>query len=139
MPYGITQLSTPAVPGNSSALSVNWRGWKPFRVAVTTSSSVATGDFTIQYALADLNSSAIQTSSGSLPGPSWLNLTAAEFGISSAVTSSAGYQGLHFTSSTIFPDGVGWRTDAPVAGVRINSTALSSNTLTMALLQGEGF
>jgi hypothetical protein len=141
MPYATTSLSTSAVPGNSGALSVNWRGGKPFTANVTTASSSGVGDFTLQFCLADLTSSGIPTSSAvGLPGPSWQNLTAANFGISSAVVSSAGYGSLHFQSSTVNPlAGITWVSNAPIAGIRLNSTALSSTVLTLTLLQGEGF
>jgi hypothetical protein len=141
MAFGVTTLSTAAVPGNSSPLSVNWRGGKPFRVTVNTASSSGIGDFTIQWSAQDLTSSGIPTSSAiGLPGPTWLNLTAADFGISSAVVSSAGYASLHFQSSTVDPAaGITWNSNSPIAAIRINSTALSSTTLTLTLNQGEGW
>src|SRR5262249_39001213 len=102
MPFATTSLSTSAVPGNSSPLSVNWRGGKAFRAVLTTASSSGIGDVTIQYTMQDLTSSGIPTSSAvGLPGPTWLNVTAADLGISSAVVSSAGYGSLHFQSSTV--------------------------------------
>jgi hypothetical protein len=134
-------LSTTAVPGNSNPLSVNWMGGKPWSAQVITASSSGTGDFTLQYTLQDITSSAY-ASSGVGVVPSWNNFTAANGlnGLSSNFTSSAGYPSLHFTSSTIDTAAglLVWGA-YPVAGLRLNSTGLSSTTLTLNFLQGIGW
>ena len=142
MAYGVTTLSTTAVSGNSSPLSVNWRGGKPWSALVTTASSSGTGDFTVQYTLPDLTSSGIPSSSVvGLPGPTWNNITPANgaAGLSSGVTSSNGYVSLHFQSSTIDTAAGLLIWGSTIVGIRLNSTALSSTTLTLTLSQGEGW
>jgi hypothetical protein len=52
---------------------------------------------------------------------------------------TSGAAGVHWTSSTIWPDGTIIPMLAPVAALRLNSTALSSNTLTLKVLQGEAW
>ena len=143
MPYSFVTLSTGSVPGNSTGMSVNWRGGKPWAALLTISSSAGTGDFTIQYTLQDLTSSGIPTSSAvGLPGPTWVPLTAANgaAGLSSAQVSSQGYVALHYSVPNIDIAGgmLVWGS-YPIAGIRIASTAMSSNTLTLTLLQGEGW
>jgi hypothetical protein len=135
MPYGTVTLSSGNL-GASTAIPLNGSfGGKPFRLLATTNPSVAIGDFTIAYTLQPITSSNAPTS----VAPTWTNFTAADFGISSAVASSAWYQAVHFTSSTIFPDGVSWCSQFPVNGVRLNSTSLSSNSISLTALQSEGW
>src|SRR6516164_115466 len=131
-------LSSAAVPGNSAALSVNWMGGKPWSAFVVTASSSGVGDFTVQVSFNDITSSNYG-SSGAGVVPTWLNITAANggAGLSSGVVSSAGYQSLHFQSSTIdTAAGLLISGNYPIAGIRLNSTGLSSTTLTLNLLQG---
>jgi hypothetical protein len=128
-----------ATSGQSSALSVDYRWGRPVLINVNTATSGSSGDWTLQFTMYDLTSSAVATSSGFLGAPVWLNATAAgPFGfaaLSSAVTSSAAYGSLHFESSTIdINAGLPFVPIAPVAGVRLNSTALSTS-LTLTLLQ----
>lgn len=143
MPYGVTTLTTAVstTPGASTGLSINWRGGKPWGAWLTVSSSQGAGDFTLQAAALDLGSSFYGTSTNyANPGPSWFNLTAADFGLSSAATSSNGYAALHFSvANQAAADVIRWTSAAPVAGLRINSTALSSATITLTVLQGEAF
>jgi hypothetical protein len=142
MPYGVTTLTTAVstTPGASTGLSVSWRGGKPWSAWLTVSSSQGAGDFTLQASPIDLNSSGVPTSSGQLPGPSWFNLTAADFGISSAVTSSNGYSAIHFSvANQAAADVIRWTSNAPVAALRLNSTALSSATISLTVLSGEGW
>jgi hypothetical protein len=142
MGYATTSLSTSAVPGASTPLSVNHVGGKPWSALVTTASSSGTGDFTVQVSMQEPTSSALFTSSGPLAAPTWSNITAANgaAGLSTSQVSAAGYLSLHFNSSTIDTTaGVLVWGSYPIAGIRIASTALSSTTLTLTFLQGVGF
>jgi hypothetical protein len=124
MPLFSTTLSSAAVPGASTACNLNWIGGKMTNISVITNSSQGTGDFSIQFTLQDL-----------MRTPSSL---VAWQGFSSSPYQIAGAPASHFTSSTIYPDGINIPVEAPLCGVRINSTALSSNTLTLLVVQGEG-
>lgn len=104
--------------GTSPPLNLNWRGSKPVSALVTLGSTTMTADFTIQFTLDDLQL---------VPTPTWVSLG-----------SSTGSSATHFSSANA---------DAsvilgllyPVAGLRISSTAISSSTLTLKVLQGEGW
>jgi hypothetical protein len=76
-----------------------------------------TTDFTVQFTLDD-----IQTSSS----PVWLN-----------IGSSTGSSATHFSSANA-DTGVTMGFLYPIAGLRISSTAISSSTITMKMLQGIG-
>lgn len=131
MGYTTTTLS--ATTGASPALSVSWQSGRPWSAVVTTSAQ-STGAFTVQYTLQDITSTSI-----GLTAPSWLNLTGANglTGLSSAVTSSAGYQTLLLTSSTIdVAAGLLVWGLYPIAGLRLNSTA-NSGVLVLNLLQSQ--
>lgn len=104
--------------GTSAPVNLNWRGGKPISALVTLASTTMTTDFTVQYTLDDIQ----------------LNVTPIWVAVSSATGSSA----THFSSA---------QADAsllltfihPIAGLRISSTALSSSSLTLKTLQGEGW
>lgn len=113
--------------GNSSAVALNWYGGKPALLQVITNSSVGTGDFTVQYTLDDI----MQTRSSLVY---WANLSSTPY----LTPQTSGAIGIHYTSSTIWPDGITYALLAPPAAVRLGSTALSSNTLTLKVIQGEG-
>ena len=124
MPYQSVTLSS---VGNSDACALNWSGGRPTSVQVITSSSVGTGDFTVQYTLDD-----IMRVSSSLVY--WSGLSSASY----LTAPTTGATGIHFTSSTVWPDGVFVSLLSPVGAVRLGSTALSSNTLTLKVMQGDG-
>jgi len=109
----ITTLSSVGVSG---ALNLDWMGSKPTTCVVTLGSTTMTSDFTVQYTLDDL-----QTSTS----PVW-------FGVSSAIGSSV----THYSASNA--DGVSLTFLNPIAGLRLSSTAISSSSLTMKVLQGPG-
>ena len=113
MAYFTTTLSTAG--GNSNAVAVNWRAFSPVTLTVVSNSSTMTSDFTIQYTLEDLQTSTSQY---------WMNLS-----------SAVGQVGTHFTSSLTYPDGVTVTFSNPVAAVRLASTAVSSSTLTLKVMQ----
>lgn len=104
--------------GVSNPVNLDWRGSKPITIAVTLGSTTMTTDFTVQFTLDDLQLSS---------SPSWL-------AISSAVGSSA----THFSSANADASVVMSLLN-PVAGLRISSTAISSSTITMKVLQGAGW
>ena len=128
---------------------MDWSAGKPVTLSVVTASSSGTADFTVQFTLNDVTSSAganpyTSTGAATQSVPVWQNATVAgPFGfpgLSSAFTSSGGYPSLHFELSVIdTAAGLTFVTLGPVAGVRLNSTALSSTILTLTLLQGIGF
>src|SRR5262249_12739644 len=143
MGYATTSLSTSAVPGNSSPLSVNWRGGKPWAALLTISSSAGARGVNVPYCLAHLTSSGLPTSSAvGLPGPTWYPFTGANgaAGLSTSQVSSAGYTAIHVSVPNIdIAGGLMFSGTYPIAGIRIASTALSSCVLSLTLIQGEGW
>lgn len=103
--------------GVSNYVAADWIGSKPTTVAVSLGSTTMTTDFTIQYTLDDLQLVA---------SPVW-------FSISSEIGSSA----THFSSAAA-DAGVTVGLLYPVAALRISSTAMSSSSLTMRVMQGVG-
>jgi hypothetical protein len=104
--------------GTSNPVNLNWRGSKPITAVVTLGSTTLTTDFTVQFTLDDLQLSS---------SPVWI-----------ALGSSTGSSATHFSSANAdSPVVIGLL--YPVAGLRISSTALSSSTLTLKALQGEGW
>lgn len=114
MPLFSTTLSS---VGTTTISNLNWMGGKPITASVIPGSTGQTSDFTIQYTLDDI----MRTSS-----PAW-----------SGVSSAFGVPAQHFTSSVAFPDGVTVGFLSPVTAIRLNSSALSSGSLTLKVLQGE--
>jgi hypothetical protein len=105
--------------GNSPPVNVSWRAGKPISAVVVVSSLVA-ADFTIQYTMQDSQviASSLQT---------WLS-----FG------SSTGSSATHFSSANSDAS-IAIGTQYPMAGLRISSTTLTAGTLTMTVLQAEGW
>ncbi len=128
-------LSTSGVPGPSAPIVLNWRGGRPVLCQVTTSSSVAIGDFTLQWTANDIELTGY-SSQYPLTGVSSVAIWSALS--SSPYVNSIGAQGYHWTSSTIWPDGVSYQFLAAPAALRLFSTALSSNTLTLTAIEGDG-
>ena len=141
----ITSVTVSASSGAviSNPIALDWRGAKPVTWRVTTSSSVGTGDFTVQYTLNDIMLSAYSTTYPPVGVVAGLPSTIAVWSIISSypyttVVGATGAIGLHFNSSVIFPDGAyGFFPTAPAA-MRLMSTGTSSNLLTLTVLQGEG-
>lgn len=104
--------------GVSNPVNLNWRGSKPVTALVTLGSTTMTADFTIQYTLDDLQLSS---------SPVWISLG-----------SSIGSSATHFSSANA-DAGVTAGFVYPIAGLRLSSTALSSSSLTLKALQGEGW
>lgn len=104
--------------GVSNAVNLNWRGSKPVTAVVTLASTTMTCDFTVQYTLDDLQL---------IASPTWI-----------AIGSSTGSSATHFSSANADASvTVGFM--YPIAGLRISSTAISSSSLTMKAIQGEGW
>lgn len=102
--------------GVSATINTDWMGGKPVTATVTLGSSTMTADFTLQFTIDDLLATAT---------PTWLS-----FG------SSTGSAATHFSSANV--DGVVLSFLNPVAGLRLSSTAISSSSLTLKVLQGVG-
>jgi len=118
MPYQTITLSSASVPGQSGVVALNWRAGNPTSVAVYPSTTgTQTSAFTIQYTMDDLQ----------LVGGTSLALWA---NVSSAIGSS----GTIFTS-TASAEGVFYSFLTPIAALRLSSTALSSGSLTMKVIQ----
>jgi hypothetical protein len=104
--------------GNSSPLNLNWRGSKPVSATVTLGSTTMTCDFTVQFTLDDLQLSS---------SPVWVSLG-----------SSTGSSATHFSSANADAP-VTFGLLYPIAGLRLSSTAISSSSLTLKTIQGEGW
>lgn len=144
MPVTSVSIQTAsAAAATSNVVVCNWRCGKPIFWNVTVSSSIALGDFTVQYTLDDIQ---LTTYLSSLAFPPTGSPTAASTTVYwSAVSSnpyttvgSTGAAGVHFNSSNIFPDGVSGTFLAPPAALRIYSTSTSSGVLTLKVIQADG-
>jgi hypothetical protein len=138
-------LSTSAVPGPSAPVALNWRSGKPVAWQITTNSSVATSDFTVQATYDDLqtaNSTGYYTTTYPPTGsPTYLSSANALWGgISSNpyLTMPTSVAPVHFTSSTLWPDGISGVFLAPPAALRLFSTASSSNVITLKVVMADG-
>lgn len=103
--------------GTSNPINLDWRAAKPVTAMVTVGSSTMTADFTVQFTLDDIQ---LVTS------PTWVSLG-----------SSTGSSATHFSSAN-YGSPVVMNFLYPIAGLRISSTAISSSSLTLQTLQGEG-
>jgi hypothetical protein len=112
--------ATSTTPGASAVANLNWIGGKPTTVSVIPSAA-SSGAFVIQYSLDDVQrvaSSAV----------TW-----------SGVSSAQGQPGTVWVASASVHDGVRADFLAPVAAIRINSTALAGGTYTLKVVQGDGW
>ena len=116
MPYATVTLSS---VGTSPPINLTWRSGKPTSAVVIVSSLVV-ADFTIQYTLDDA-----QIIGSSVPV--WLS-----FG------SSTGSSATHYSSGNSDAS-VAIGTVYPLAGIRLSSTTFTAGTLTLKLIQGEGW
>jgi hypothetical protein len=94
--------------GTSRPVNLDWRSGKPVAIAVTGSSS-GTFSYHVEYTLDDLQF---------VTSPSWI--TDGNLGVLSANSSAV----IVYT--------------APLAGIRLNASALSSAVLSVDVSQGEG-
>jgi len=140
MPVTSVSLSTAVVPGPSAPVVLNWRGGRPVAWSITTNSSLATSDFTVQASYDDIQLvpySSVYPPTGS---PSLVSTVAVWGAISSVpyLTLATSAAPVHFTSSAIWPDGISGVFLAPPAALRLYSTASSSNILTLKTVQSDG-
>jgi hypothetical protein len=105
----------------SYPVAMNWRGRAPALVTVTLGSTTMTTDFQVQYSPDDLQISS---------SPTW-------FGMSSLGMTNANST-THF-SSAYADNGFVAQIVVPVGAVRLNSTAISSSSLTFKVIQGESW
>lgn len=133
-------LSTSGVPGPSAPIVLDYRQGKPVAWQITTNSSLATSDFTLQVSFDDLTVTGYSTIYPPAGGPAVVPAFSVWGAISSVpylnFGSSTADSPQHFTSSTIWPDGVSGVFLASPAGLRIYSSASSSNILTLKVVQG---
>jgi hypothetical protein len=140
MPITSVSLSTGAVPGPSAPVAINWRSGKPVAWSITTNSSVAASDFTLQASYDDIQLTPYSTVYPPTGSPTYLSSVAAVWGgISSNpyLTMATSAAAVHFTSSALFPDGISGVFLAPPAALRLFSTASSSNIITLKVVQPE--
>jgi hypothetical protein len=121
MPISTITL-TSASTTTSAAVQLNWTGARPTTVAVTMPSTTGSLDFTLQYTLTDIERSGIGSSQAA-----WFN-----FGSSGL--------GTHYSTANLDVGGAGptFTFLGPIAGVRLQSTNISSGPLTAFILQGDG-
>lgn len=120
MPAATVSL-TSASTSTSTPVNLNWIGGKPTTVSLSFSSSTQTSDVTVQYSLDDIlkvASSLVQ----------WLPVA------SSAASSTPA----HYQSSNFFDTGVTLSFLNSIAAVRLGSTNISSGSVSLRVLQGEG-
>jgi len=130
-----------AAPTASAPVALDWRGGTPVLWQVTISSSVATGDFTVQYTLDDISlttySSVYPRTGSPTAYPSTTTVWAAVSSTPYTTLSTTGSAGVHFTSSTIFPDGISGVFPASPAALRLYSSATSSGIITLKVIQAD--
>jgi hypothetical protein len=141
MPITSVSLSTSAVPGPSAPIVLNWRGGKPVAWFLTTNSSLATSDFTLEATYDDIQLTPYSTVYPPTGSAGYLSSVAAVWGgISSNpyLTMATSAAPVHFTSSTLWPDGISGVFLAPPCALRLYSTASSSNIISLRVVQGTG-
>lgn len=140
----VTIASASAAVAASSPVVLNWRGGRPVLWQVTVSSSLATGDFTVQYTLDDVQLTTYSTVYPPVGSPTVAPSVGAWTAVSSGFSptsisgSSTANTPQHFTSSTIFPDGICGTFFAPPCALRLYSTNTSSGVLILKVVQGDG-
>jgi hypothetical protein len=121
MPIATISL-TSASTTTSAAVALNWTGGRPVSVATTMPSTTGSVDFTLQFTLQDIQRSGIGSSQAV-----WFN-----FGSSGL--------GTHYSTANLDVGGAGptFTFLGPIAGVRLQSTNISSGPLTAFILEGDG-
>lgn len=123
MPQQTVTLSS---VGTSGIAALNWRGGKPCAVVVVSTSAGSSASFVVQFTYDDV----MLTAPAAV---SWLGASSNPYGIDTS-------PGTIFSASAVFPDGVNIPFPVSPAAVRLNSSAMAaSNTLTMKIMQGEGW
>ena len=121
MPIATISL-TSASTTTSAAVALNWTGGRPTSVALTMPSTTGSLDATVQFCLQDIQRAGIGSSQAT-----WFNY------------GSSGI-GTHFSTANLDVGGIGPVLTflGPIAGIRLQSTNISSGPLTAYVLQGEG-
>lgn len=117
MPRATVSISTGTL--TSPSVNTNWIGGKPISASLVWNSSTSSGTATVQFTLDDIQLVASPTwvSYSSAVGQAATSFTSQSFGVNNLIS---------FLS--------------PVAGLRLNSTtAISSGTVSLTVLQGEGW
>ena len=133
MPYFTTSFTTVApnagsttanstTPLTSLSANLNWIGGKPTTVSIFSLSSTSSGAISIQYTLDDI----LRTPSTSVI---W------KFTGSSAGSSTPAV----YSASSWYDTGVTVAFLNPIAAVRMYSSGLDTGTITMKVIQGEGW
>src|SRR5450631_483794 len=121
MPIATISL-TSASTTTSAAIALNWTGARPVSVGLTMPSTTGSLDATIQFCLQDYQRLGVGSSQ-----VTWFNY------------GSSGI-GSHFSSANLDVGGAGPVITflGPIAGIRVQSTNISSGPLVAYVLQGEG-
>ncbi len=140
MPLTSVSITSASTGTASAPIALNWRGGRPVLWQVVVSSSIATGDFTVQYTLDDIQLTTYSTAYPPVGSPTvaTVNIWSALSSTPYTTVSSTGSVGIHFNSSNIFPDGISGTFLAPPCALRLFSTTISSGILTMRVVQGDG-
>lgn len=120
------QTITLSSVGTSAPAHLDWRSGKPITATTTITSTIMTVDYTLQYTLYDtmLSTDAVGTASSNA---AWRG-----------VTSSLGSSITHF-SSVQGDAGLTFTFTNPIAGLRLSSTAISSSSVVLRVIQGDGW
>ncbi len=103
--------------GVSGAIILDWMGAKPVTANITLGSTTMGADYTLQYTIDDIMN---------VSSPTWIGWTGT---VGSSIT--------HF-SSAHGDAGVTISFLNPIAALRVSSTAISSSSITLKVLQGVG-
>jgi hypothetical protein len=129
MPNSTITLSTAtsSSPGASTPASLNWISGKPINVVIFSTVAASSIFFQVEFTFDDL------TVVGGPSRAQWTSMSSAytDTGITSGAASV-------FATSAITSNGMLFSFDAPIAAIRMNSSAMTSGPLTMKVIQGEG-
>ena len=121
----VTVTLTSASTGSfSTPVGLSWRSGKPTTVSIFPSSATTSAAWTLQYTLDDVT--LIPAGSSFV---TWLNY----------VASAIGVPGVVYNATTAGTDGSLFPLLSPFAGVRMQSTGVTGGTLTMKVIQPDGF
>jgi hypothetical protein len=134
-------LSTSQVPGPSNPIALNHRSGRPVAWFLTTNSSVAIADVQVQACYDDLQTSvnsSIFPPVGSLSFLSSANVVWGGISSNAYLTMATSAAPIHFGTSAIFADGIQDVFLASPCGLRLFSSASSSNVLTLKAVFADG-
>ena len=138
----VSILSASAAANLSAPVVLDYLSGKPVMWWATVASSVGTGDFTVQFTLDDIQITGYSTVYPQTGSPTTPPSTAAIWGSVSSgpytTVTTSGSVGVHFSSSSIFPDGVYGFFPSPPCALRLSASATSSCPITLKVVQGTG-